>query len=318
VIPERFSNDAFSMLTILKQTIITILTILFLVFFTALASPNGSQNYSQFLTGIVCARANSDLCNRKERTILRVIETQESVVYRLDPISDSAHDNFVEIGKVNAGNALRDKSPYEKYFKFHANFWGGADVTLLQLRVFFANSLLVVLIVCITISVLSMSQRRWFLGVLGFAIVGGDSLPNSVSLAPIGVSSVSFLCAVALAVSVINIAPDTFRTSLLNIFRIMLLCLFVLIVSWTRNDQMMLLGVLIVACVLQKTYLLLKNWANKTTVTFQLIQWALVVGAVIPGLVFVQPSGFWQVVPPSTESSGTPVPSSTESSVPLL
>lgn len=282
---------------ILKQTTIALLAVLFLFFFTSLGLPNSSQNYSQFLTGIVCERSDPDWCNRDDSgTILRVIETQESIVYRLNPISDSAYDDLVEIGSLNAANVLRLNSPYREYFKFHANL-GGADITSLQLRVLLANSLFAVLSFWITYSVIPKSGKRWFLGVFGFAIVGGDFLPNSVSLAPIGMSSVSFLCAVALAASVLNTVPDGLRLKLITTFSTVLLYLFALIVALTRNDQMMLLGPLVVASTLPNARLLLKNRVNETKKKLRLFIQVLVVVSVVPGLLFVRRSGSWQVVP---------------------
>jgi len=296
----------------LKNSVIALLAILFLHFFTSLGLPDSSQNYTQFLTGVICARSDTDWCNESNgRTIIRIVETQESVVYRFDAINDSMYDNLVEIGSINSANTLRENSPNAKYFEFHANHLG-QDVTSLQHRILFLNSVFVVAITWITYGVISISHKRWFLGLLGFSIVGGDFLPNAGSIAPIGISSISFFCSAALAISVVHSEPGRQRKTLLVASRLFLLFLYVSIVAVTRNDQMMLLSVLIFAIALPHSFSLLKNLGNETKQISQLILRFLLVCAVVPGLLFVRGSGSWQVVPSSGQqvvpSSGQVVP----------
>jgi len=215
--------------------------VVFLTTFSALTQPGGSQNYSQFLTSFVCENPSSGLCVTTEPPkVLRSIETQSGVPYRIRTENADAEEALVEIGSINPANTLRKSEPHTRLARVLAVFVTG-DASLTQLRIIAFMAAAALALILATHRVLADSDRKWFLAVLGLGLVLGDHLANSASFAPIGLSTAAFICAISLCAA-INLRSESVQHSVFHQRRgTRLLGVCALVVASTRIDQYVLL-----------------------------------------------------------------------------
>lgn len=223
----------------------------FLAGYSALTMPLGSQNYAQFLTGIVCQRPDLGLCRRSAPPLVSSsIESEMSVPFRTGDPSSSLTSNLVEVGSLNAANTLRSTEPHTRMMQVLAPLLG-QDVIASQIRMLLAISFVVVSIALMTASALTHDERRWFLLSIGFSLLLGDHLANSSSIAPIGLSTMSFICSISAASSLLFSSRESLQDRKRQLRLIAVLMCGSLVMSSTRIDQFLLLTGLTVGLIAQ-------------------------------------------------------------------